>query len=250
MKLTILGSSDWRADAPYGTAGYVVETQETLLKLDFGRSNITNMVQAGIAWQNIDATLLSHIHPDHINDLMQYIQMFLLSHDEGSVTKNMNLYGPEGFMEFFTQFRKSIIASWNIEPHVEECRDTTFVVRDCTIRTQVLRHMVPNVGYRIEADNRSLCYTGDTGLCENLFTLAHQTDVLLTECCADDGDESPFHMRPQDIVEVAIQAHVKKVIVTHCASHLDIRTRRHDAISQDFPGEVVMADDLMTFDIG
>ena len=48
MKLTLLGTSDWRIDQPVASAGYIVQHKETTLKLDFGRGNIINLAQAGI----------------------------------------------------------------------------------------------------------------------------------------------------------------------------------------------------------
>ncbi len=49
------------------------------------------------------------------------------------------------------------------------------------VRTALLPHPRPNLGFRIDAGGRSLVYTGDCGPSEELIALAEGTDCLLAE---------------------------------------------------------------------
>lgn len=250
MKLTLLGTSDFRADSPLGTAGYIVETPQTMLKLDFGRGNIMRMAQAGIDWRKMNAILISHNHPDHIGDFFQYLQVFTLFRDQRKLDHDIPLFGPKGFVDYFDHFRRTIVTPWTHIPHTQELIEETTRIGDCMVTALPMKHTAPTSGYRIEHDDRVICYTGDTELNDNLFVLAKNADILLTECALRNGD-SPVngHMRPTDIARVARECGVRQVVLTHYPAEPAERTFRVKEIQAEFSGTVTAGDDLMTFEI-
>lgn len=249
MKLTILGSGDFRFDQPLASAGYVVQTDTTTLKLDFGRGNLVNMATAGIDWKSFDTILLSHMHADHITDLFQYLQVFAHLSSIGEITKQLTLYGPKGFTNYFDHFRRMVIVSWNTIPEAREVFDDRFTVGDATITTLPMNHSIDDVGYRIESAGKVLCYTGDTEPNDNLFVLAKNADVLLVECAADNSAKVEGHMRPTDIARVAREAGVRKVVLTHYPADPLEREKRVAQVKEEFAGEVIGCNDLMTIEV-
>lgn len=249
MKLTILGSGDFRFDHPLASAGYVVQTETTTLKLDFGRGNLVNMAAAGIDWKSFDTVLFSHMHADHITDLFQYLQVFAHLSSIGEITKKLTLYGPKGFTNYFDHFRRMVIVTWNTIPEAREVFDDHFVVGDAAITTLPMKHSIDDVGYRIESAGKILCYTGDTEPNENLLTLAQNADALLVECAAKNGEPVEGHMRPTDIARVAREAHVRKVLLTHYPADPVVRQQCVEKVKEEFSGEVIGCNDLMTIEI-
>lgn len=249
MKLTILGSGDFRPDVPLASAGYIVEAGNTMLKLDFGRGNLMRMAEAGIDWKNMSAILISHIHPDHIGDLMQYLQAFTLFRDQRKLDHDIPFFGPKGFPAYFDHFRRSIQTSWTHIPEVKEIIDERFAVGDCAISALTMKHSQVNNGYRIEHNGKVLCYTGDTEINDNLFELAHNADVLLTECSARNSDTLNGHMRPTDIARVAREANVRHVVLTHYPAEIEERKHRLNELRNEFAGQVTASNDLMTIEI-
>lgn len=249
MKLTILGSSDFRLEYPLASAGYVLQTANTTLKLDFGRGNLVNMAHAGIDWKTLDAVLLTHMHPDHISDLFQYLQVFAHLNHTGEIKKQIALYGPRGFETFFDHFRRMIITSWDVIPTARDLFDDKITIGDCTVTTLPMQHSIDNVGYRIESGGRVLCYTGDTEMHDNLITLAHNAHALLVECSGTNDAPAPGHMRPTDIARVAREAGVRKVILTHYPGNPETRAQLVAAVKAECAAEVIGSNDLMTIDI-
>ena len=249
MKLTILGSGDFRPDYPLASAGYVLQTATTTLKLDFGRGNLVNMARAGIDWKSLDAILLTHVHADHISDLFQYLQVFAHLNHTGEMKKQMVLYGPHGFETFFDHFRRMIITSWDTIPAAHELFDDRVAIGDCVITTLPMKHAIDAIGYRIESAGTVLCYTGDTEIHDNLIALAKNAHVLLVECSGTNAEPIEGHMRPTDIARVAREAGVRKVVLTHYPGDPAQRAQLVAAVKEECVAEVIGAEDLMTIDI-
>jgi len=249
MKLTIIGSGDFRPDNPIASAGYVVQTATTTIKLDFGRGNLVNLAKAGIDWKSFNAIALSHMHPDHISDLFQYLQAFGVLSQTGELQQHPALYGPKGFTNYFDHFRRMVVTSWEAIPQTRDLFDDRITIGDTTITTLPMKHSIDAIGYRIEAAGKILCYTGDTEINDNLITLAKNAHVLLTECSGINGETLAGHMRPTDIARVAREAGVRTVVVTHYPGSDSERQKRVAQLKEEFYGEVVAAHDLLTYEI-
>lgn len=250
MQFTIQGSCDFNPDFPLATAGYTVQTTSATIKLDFGRGNLVNLAAGGIDWRTLDAICVSHIHPDHIADLFQYFQAYELEQQAKRIAKEVVLYGPRGFADYFDHFRRVISAPWPVIPMVQEVFDEQFAIGDVQVSTAPMRHHADDVAYRLEADGATVVYTGDTGPNDQLAEIARDVDVLVVECYFTNNDPlAEFHMRPTDIAAVARAARVKKVILTHMAGDQAGRTQRAQELQKEFRGEVVIAQDLMSIEI-
>lgn len=260
MKLTLLGTGDWKPHTPHASAGYVLQTATTTLKLDFGRGNLLRMAESGIDWRDIDAILVSHTHPDHVADFMQYFQAYSLTHSEYDDTaaaariKEVQLFGPKGFANFFEHFRRTIVVNWKHIPTVEEMFEQTVQIGDCTITAAHVEHSVDAVGYRIETTTpegkqQVLCYTGDTGYCDELIELAQDADILLTECYWENGQEQPGHLTPQQVATVANEACVRHVVLTHYPAAPEARAKRLEQLKVDYKGRVTAGEDLQVIEI-
>lgn len=265
MKLTLLGTGDWRAHHPCASAGYVIQTDSTTLKLDMGRGNLLRMAEMGIDYRRIDAMLLSHMHPDHIADLMQYFQAFDLSHwglqadlneeEKAAALTDIILptyIGPEDFALFFEEYKKNIDTPWTFEPDIRSANTAEYTIGDLNITTALLQHNRPNIGFRIESEEgKVICYTGDTGPCDNLMSLAQDADILLTECYWTAGfkNRDGNHMSTTDIIEVATTANVKTVVLTHYPPEEHARKQRLEEIQLAYNGTVIAGHDKQIIEI-
>ena len=50
------------------------------------------------------------------------------------------------------------------------------------VTSKFLEHSDPCLGFRFELENKVVAYCTDTGLCANLYELARNADLLITEC--------------------------------------------------------------------
>lgn len=247
MKLILIGTGDFRATAPIASAGYIVQTTSTTIKLDFGQGNLLNMAKVGIDWRTFDAILISHIHPDHVSDLTQYLQALTVTNMLGEYDGNIDIYGPHGFKDYFDYYRKSVITQWEVIPEIHELHEEEFTIGDIHIKTLPMDHNIDCAGYRLEANGKTICYTGDTGPNDNLTELAQNADILLAECANDDSTNDPSlkHLSPKQIAELVTQAKVKKVVLTHYTTDQKVREQKRAAVAGACEAEVIAGQDLM-----
>jgi ribonuclease BN (tRNA processing enzyme) len=94
----------------------------------------------------------------------------------------------------------------------------------------LLVHADPCLGFRLYIENKVITYCTDTGVCENMYELAKNADLLITECSYKPGQEEwgwP-HLKPEDAADVALKSDVKKLILTHfdASTYLTIQERK------------------------
>ena len=69
MKLTVLGSGNSEHHADRACSGFLLETPEPIL-LDLGPGTWHNLAKTGMDPGRIGLVLVSHLHVDHISDLV------------------------------------------------------------------------------------------------------------------------------------------------------------------------------------
>ena len=76
------------------------------------------------------------------------------------------------------------------------------------LTTAQVAHPVEAYGLRLQAGDRSLTYSGDTGPCQSLVDLACGTDLLLSEASFVDGSTNPtdLHLTGREAGEAAAAA--------------------------------------------
>ena len=112
------------------------------------------------------------------------------------------------------------------------------------------------MAFRIEAGGRSFVYSGDAGLCDELRTLVQDADLLIHWCYRGDGETvHPMLDRlsptPSQIADMAREAGVKRLVLTHFRKHMDGPTLTHarNALRDRFGPNAHVAEDLDTWEL-
>lgn len=248
MLLTVLGCSGSAPGPNAATSGYVVESGGARLVLDLGYGTLAAL-QATRDPFDVDALLFSHLHPDHCADFSGYV-VLRRYHPAPPVDprrRRLAVYGPG-------DTRERLIAGYACNA-VEaadtdlsdlfaflEYGDTATEIAGFTVTAARVDHPCEAYGVRIERGGRSLCYTGDTGLCDALVRLADGVDTLLSEASWTDGPDRPagLHMSGRQAGELAAKAGAGRLVVTHVPPWTDKAAVLAEA-RQAFPGDVVLA---------
>jgi ribonuclease BN (tRNA processing enzyme) len=219
VKLTVIGCSG-SAPGP-GTAAscYLVEAEGYRLVLDLG-SGALAALQRVVRVDELDAIFLSHLHPDHCVDMASLaviLRYGLAGDDRFDARAPIPVIGPSGSAEHLLDvyYPGSPPSTFTglFEFHAPEVHQ----LGPFTVRTVPVRHPVPAFAVRVEADGRSLVYSGDTAACPALIELARGADVLLCEA-AWAGSPPPvpgIHLSGREAGEHATQAGVGRLLVTH-----------------------------------
>jgi ribonuclease BN (tRNA processing enzyme) len=248
--LIIIGSGTGIPSLRRGSPGVVVLSGSTKLLIDSGPGVLRKMLEVGITYQDIDILLYTHIHPDHVSDLVHVL--FACNYAELPREKELLCVGGFGFKSYFEKLR-NLYGSW-IEPQsyrltIKEISEEPLFYRDLRILSKPMAHISGSVGYRIEIkDGKSTAISGDTDYCQNIIDLASEVDLLVLECSFPDGKKVEGHLTPSLSGRIALESGCKQLILTHLYPVCD----QFDILGQCkkiYQGQIIMGEDLMRIKI-
>jgi ribonuclease BN (tRNA processing enzyme) len=114
----------------------------------------------------------------------------------------------------------------------------------------VMNHPVPTTAVRVAYGGRTLVYSGDTGVSDELVRLARGADVLLCEASVGPDDEyiPDLHLTGRQAGEHAARAGVDRLIVTHVPPWVSREVAAEEAASE-FDGTIELAQPTKVFSI-
>lgn len=249
--LTILGSGTCVPSLERSACSVLLNTGNDLILLDAGPGTIRRLLRAGSSIFDLSFVFFSHFHPDHTSELVPIL--FASKYPQKNSRQDpLTIIAGKGFADFYGGL-KQVYGEWiELAPGIVNVveLDTAAVdgrsYRGFDLRSMPVNHRPESLGYRFTLKNgTSLVYSGDTGFSENLIELAKQADLLICESALPDAFRVEGHLTPSLAGEIASQAHVKKLILTHFYPECD----QADIVKecrQTYAGPLVLARDLMT----
>jgi ribonuclease BN (tRNA processing enzyme) len=227
--LTVLGCSG-SVPGPHSPAsGYLVEYDGVRLAVDLGNGTL-GALQALQDPFALDAVLFSHLHPDHCADFaaLTVHRRYHPNRPYDPTVRRLPVYGPsDAPSRLAAQYAPNAaeLAETDLSD-VYDFRawdDTPVEIGPFRITAGRVDHPCEAYGLRIEADERVLAYTGDTGVCPALDTLADGANALLSEATWTHADDRPagLHLSGRQAGELASRAGVGNLLLTHIAPWTD-----------------------------
>ena len=254
IKVTILGSGTCVPSLRRSSCSVFVETGTQKIILDAGPGTMRRLLETGNEIFDITHIIFSHFHPDHTGEFVPFI--FANKYPNENRRKvPLTLIGGKGFKEFFNCL-KNVYGEWiELSPGIVNILELDNK-KACTLDFQQFRldsipvnHRPESVAIKITSLNGySLVYSGDTGFSQNLITLAFNTDLFICESAFPDNLEVQGHLTPSLAGEIATQAKVSFLVLTHFYPECD----QFDIAKQcrrTYNGVFVPAEDLMTFEL-
>lgn len=247
VRLTILGCSGSIPGPNAAASGYLLEADGFVLGLELGNGTLANLQTFRDPF-DLDALVLSHLHPDHCADVsaLTVMRRYHPSPPYDRRPKRLPLYGPDDAKIRLTNaFAANEIE--RVETDLSDVFDFRALVAGpveigpFSVRAIRVDHPTPAFGLRIEHDGLALAYTGDTGPCAALEELAGGVDVLLAEASWTDAPDRPtgVHLSGKQAGKVAARAGARRLLLTHIAPWTD-----RDAIlaeaEAEFPGAALV----------
>ena len=237
MRITVLGKSPSWQDAGGACSGYLVEDDESALLLDCG-NGVFSKLRLFRDYTEIDAVLISHLHADHLLDLVPYAYALTYAPRQQPVPvagypgtdspARPRLIAPRGAREFF----RRLVGSWGNAELIE----TAFAVEeydaDSTLEVGTIRarlHEVPHftTTYAIDFSSANgggrFTYGADCSPGAELVEIARDTDLLLVEATLPRPERTGIrgHMTPGEAGDHARRAGARRVVLTHISDELD-----------------------------
>lgn len=221
MRLTILGMNG-PFPAPGGaTSGYFLQAGKSSLALDMG-CGVLSRLTALTPPEELTAVLLSHWHFDHSSDVLLLIYRLAACAKEP-----LHIYAP---VDPNSPVRRIVQECGELVLH-DVAPGETFQVGDAQVTAFAARHPVPAVMYRVEAEGKTFCYTGDTNTVEALADFARGADFLLADGLFTEAAwaEGKPHLSSAHVAQLAKDADVPHFVITHLNPTIDPETLLREA---------------------
>lgn len=231
MKLTALGVWGGYPTRDAGTTSYLLQSEEGFnLLLDAGSRAVTEL-EHELSPNDLDAIILSHYHEDHIADLGALRQYRQLQTVKPEV---LPIYGHQE-----NEYEFSKLSLENVSEGIAYDVENGTSVGPFDI--QFLKTVHPVICYAMRIVERAtgqvLVYTGDTGYFAGLVDFSKDADILLADVYFfKDKAKMPNHLSSVEAGEIAAQANVKKLILTHLPQVGDLQVLREEA--QEVAGNI------------
>ncbi|MGE7385397.1 MBL fold metallo-hydrolase [Streptomyces sp. NPDC004126] len=231
MKLTVVGCSGSFPAADSACSSYLVEADGFRLLLDMGNGSL-GALQRHCGLYDLDAIFLSHLHADHCIDMCAYFVARYYRH-EGGRCGTIPVYGPEGTEQRLTTAYEDVPDERSMSEVFDfrTLKSAVFEIGPFTVRTEKVCHPVESYGIRVEHGGRVLAYSGDTGVCPELGTLAEGADLFLCEASFTHGKEEipDLHLNGREAGEYARDGRVGRLVLTHIPPWTDAAQNLADA---------------------
>lgn len=245
MKLTILGSGSYVSNADRNTSGYLLEENNEKIIVDLGIGCV-KALQKTCNLDEINKLFFTHLHPDHVSGLHEFLflKRGLIDNKLSKNQTQVTLFGPKGFKNFFLGLKQVFPHAFKlsipinvIELEYSETRTNNFFVK-----TKPVKHENA-IGYRFEANEKVLAYSGDSGYCEELVELCKNSALSVLECTLPDKMQKEDHLTPMLAAKIAKKANTEKLVLTHLTPIVE-REPIKEIVSKIFKGKIFLAEDL------
>jgi len=248
MRLTVVGCAGSFPAPDSSASSYLVEAPDAAgrtwrVLLDLGNGSL-GPLQRYARPADLDAVLLSHLHPDHCLDLCS-LYVALRYHPDGPPARRIPVYGSTGVARRLADAYgggadTDLTVVYDFREWVEGEAVHVGPLRVVPLRVD---HPVEAYGLRLEhvegGRTAVLAYSGDTDACPALVRLATGADVLLAEAAFSEGRDlcRHIHLTGLRAGATAAEAGVRRLLLTHLPVWTDPATALAEA-RQAFAGDV------------
>ena len=273
VALQVLGSGGPELQDKRASSSYLVwENAQARVLIDAGGGSALRFGESGAKMSQLDVILFTHFHVDHSGDFPALIKSSWFEDRKHPLP----IYGPSGndFMPSTTQFVADFFSdhgafgylsellvpgeqgSYKMQPHnVAAAAAPVAVFRSAGLAASAVRVIhggVPALAWRVEIGGKIIVFSGDTnGEGPGLVRLASNADLLVAHNAVPEGAtgiERRLHMPPSVIGQIAQDAHVKNLVLSHrMLRTLGKEDETQSQIKKRYSGPLTFANDLDCF---
>src|SRR5208282_1931135 len=274
IALQVLGSGGPELQDKRASSSYLLwEDGRARVLVDAGGGSALRFGESGAQMSQLDVILFSHFHVDHSGDFAALIKSSWFE----DRNRPLPVYGPEGndFMPSTVEFVYDFFGhkhgayrylsellvpgeqgDYKLQPHnVAGSAKPAEVLRRSGIAAQAVRVIhggVPALAWRLEMGGKVIVFSGDTnGEGAGLPQLAANADLFVAHNAVPEGVtgvERNLHMPPSVIGQIAGEAHVKHLVLSHrMLRTLGKESQTQSEIEKRFSGPLTFANDLDCF---
>jgi ribonuclease BN (tRNA processing enzyme) len=212
MKITVLGNNGPFPAAGGACSGYLIQDKGKNLLLDCGNGVLGNL-QKFIRIEELDAIILSHLHSDHMSDLMVLRYAVQIKNDRGLMNKLIDVFSPSEPADEYA--RLGVKNAFNLRSVTGEL---ALSFGDMKVTFCEMTHPVKSYAISIRTSQKKFVYSGDTSWNDNIVSFAREADLLMLDSgllSKDKTDENVAHLTAKECGIIAEKSGSKKLLLTH-----------------------------------
>lgn len=219
MKLTVLGCYGPYPKAGGACSGYLLEDKNTKILIDCGNGVLSRLFQHCDNLNKLDAIFISHLHPDHMSDLMILRYTIFIHKMLGKLDKGIPIYLPANPLEEFDRIQYNNSFIQNI---INE--DIKINIKGIDVTFKRTSHPVECYAMAFEKDNKKFTYSADTRYFDELIEFVKGSDLFLCESniLHKDMTETIPHLSARQAAGIALKAGAKKLLLTHFLPEINL----------------------------
>ena len=217
--------------------------------MDCGSGTLRQLLRSKNPYQDLDGVFVTHIHPDHIGDLIPLIHALKVTPGYRRESP-LRLFGPSGFKTYFEQCVAPVATKpKHFDIEVIEVSES-FDVDDVSVTTCPTLHSdsVQSVAYRFAAAGRTIMVSGDCDYDSAIVALARNVNILVLDCSFPDALKIPGHLSAGECGRIAAQANVHTLVLSHLYPVPPLNDSRLEEAKDACDAEVCLAEDLMVLE--
>jgi ribonuclease BN (tRNA processing enzyme) len=225
MQVQFIGCGDAFGSGGRFNTCFHVCGEHTNILIDCGASSLIAMKQSGIDRNAIDVILISHFHADHFGGIPFFV---LDARFLSRRTRPLTIIGPRGLPDRYagvmeTAFAGSATSQQRFELSLREIEPgQPLELGKLVVRAFHVDHddrAGPCLGYRIEAEGRTIAFSGDTQWTDALLELGRGADLFICEAYTRDKPVRS-HMALALLEPHLADIRPKRLVLTHMSEQL------------------------------
>jgi ribonuclease BN (tRNA processing enzyme) len=243
VQITVLGKSPAWQDVGGACSGYLIREADHQLLLDCG-NGVFSKLRAFCDYVDVGTVLISHLHADHILDLVPFSYALTYAPRQQpvpvagwpgtSTPARPKLYAPVGAEDMF----RHISGLWGDERLIERA----FELHEYDVNAELqlgpfrasfceVPHYTLTYAIDLRSNGSRLTYSADCSPNDELVEFAHETDMLLIEATLPRPERTGIrgHLTPSEAGDHGRRAAARKLVITHFSDELDADWARAEA---------------------
>lgn len=224
--------------------GYLLEVNGKKILIDAGQGVVIQLLKLGVKIEDLDYIFITHFHGDHNADLLPIMLRF----KPVEVARKIKIFGQTGTKKFVSDVFSVFHHNPGDSNEVIEFDNTIKLDGFMVTSVPVIHTDISAVAYRFEMDGKTLVFSGDTTICEGIKIVSKDADLFIVDSSNPKGIETDCHLNTAQIGQICKDSNVKKVVLSHLKSEV-VDKDLVSEVKEEFDGEVVLAKDLMSFEV-
>jgi ribonuclease BN (tRNA processing enzyme) len=247
MRLTVVGCAPaYTQRVGRASSCYLVEHDGGAVLLDMGQGSFSALAQHRDV-RRIDGVLISHLHADHLVDLVPLRHFLAYESPETQI----RLRGPLELRQRFDAFQAEpdFLHGLPGEPLAPD----SFELAGLSVEAALVTHIPHSFAFRLaprDGSGPGLVYSGDCAEPRDLLPLVRAGDTLLSEAAFGVGPGAGgMHMTAAQAAWAAAETGAARLVLTHILDRND-EPAAQEAAAEVFEAELLVARPGLALDIG